>query len=345
MPGKREAKNRHPAAAATPAVARPRASKLDPNVLGIFCALAAIALYLPAFPFGWVWDDRFLVISKGAGGVGAEGFRLLTSLLFRLEWALGYGSPLIAHGISIFLHGVATWLFFRMALHVGARPGIASAATLLFAAHPVHVEAVAYVSGLPDLLATVFVLAALLLARSAELCRPEGCRSWKIWPAYAALAAAVLSDEAAIVTPLILVGLDRWGPVRVPWRQRLTHYSGFLAIVLVYLLVRYTAGGGATPIPGSADAISRIDAAARGWAVPMAVLEYLKMLAYPHPLNALRALHSSEVASWTSRLAPLAALAALVLIVLWRRRDPVARAGALLLLLPLLPALPLPFFI
>ena len=345
MPGKREVKNRHPSAAAPQAVSGPRASTLSPSVLGILGTFAAIALYLPALPYGWVWDDSLLVLSRGAGGVGAEGFRLLASLLFRLEWALGYGTPLFAHMVSILLHGLATWLFFRLALHVGARPWIAFAATLLFAAHPVHVEAVAYVSGLPNLLATVFVLTALLLARSAELCRPEGCRSWKIWPAYVAMVAAVLSDEVAIVTPLLLVGLDRWGPVRVPWRQRLTHYSGFFAIALVYLLVRYVSGGGATPTPGSADAVSGIDAAARGWAAPMALLEYLKMLVYPQPLNALRTLHSAEVASWTSRLAPFAALAALALVVVWRRRDPVARTGAVLLLLPLLPALPLPFFI
>jgi len=346
VPGLREAKNRHPGAAAPHAgVSAHRASGPSPNVLGILCVFAAIALYLPALPYGWVWDDRLLVLSKGAGGVGAEGFRLLTSLLFRLEWALGYGTPLFAHMVSIFLHGLATWLFFRMALHVGARPGVAFAAGLLFAAHPVHVEAVAYISGRPDLLATVFVLSALLLARTAELCRPEGCRSWKIWPAYAAMVAAVLSDEVAIVTPLLLVGLDRWGPVRVSWRRRLTHYAGFFAIALVYLLVRYTAGGAATPAPGSADAVSGIDAAARGWAAPMAFLEYLKMLVFPHPLNALRTLQASEVASWADRIAPFAALAALVLIVWWRRHDPVARAGALLLVLPLLLALPLAPFI
>jgi Flp pilus assembly protein TadD len=356
VPGKREAKNRHPGApeapqgatgphATAPRASAHRASAPSPNVLGILCVFAAIALYLPALPHGWVWDDRLLVLSKGAGGVGAEGFRLLTSALFRLEWALGYGTPLFAHMISIFLHGLATWLFFRMALHVRARPGIAFTAALLFAAHPVHAEAVAYVSGVPDLLATVFVLTALQMSRTTELLSREGCRSWKIWPAYAAMAAAVLSDEVAIVTPLLLIGLDRWGPVRVPWRRRLTHYSGFIAIVLVYLLVRYTAGGGGTPAPGSADAVSGIDAAARGWAVPMALLEYLKVLVLPHPLNALRTLQASEVVSFADRVAPFAALAVLTLIVGWRRRDPLARAGALLLLLPILPALPLPLFI
>lgn len=330
MPAKKEAKNR---------------PGLSPTALGLLPAFVAVALYLPVLPYGWVWDDQFLVTSHGAGGAGAEGFRLLASLLYRVEWAMGFGTPLIAHLSGIVLHGIATWLFFRLAVQVGAGPGIALASALLFAAHPVHVEAVAYVSGRPELLATVFALTALLLARTAELCSPEGCRSWKIYPAYAAMLAAVLSDEVAIVTPLVLVGLDRWGPVRVPWRRRLTHYSGFFAIVLVYLLVRYTAGGGATPAPGTAHASSGIDDAARFWAAPMALLEYLKMLVLPYPLNALRSLRAVDVASWSARLAPFVALAALALVVVWRRRDPLARAGALLLLLPLFPALPLPFFV
>ncbi len=345
MPAKREAKIRHAGVPAAPSGAAARRAGLSPNALGILCAFAAIALYLPSLPYGWVWDDRLLALSKGAGGVGAEGLRLFTSLLFRIEWALGYGTPLLAHWVSILLHGLATWLFYRLAIHLGAKPGVAFAAGLLFAAHPVHVEAVAYVSGRPDLLASVFAVTALLLARSAELCSPEGSRSWKIWPAYVAMAAAVLSDEVAIVTPLVLVGLDRWGPVQVPWRRRLTHYSGFFAIALVYLLARYTVGGGATPTPGSADAITGIDSAARGWAIPTAFFQYLKMFVFPHPLNAFRSLHASEVASWAHRLAPFGALAIVGLFVGWRRRDPLARGGALLLLLPILPALPLPGFI
>jgi uncharacterized membrane protein len=160
-----------------------------------------MALYLPALDYGWVWDDQFLVTSRAMGGVGAIGFRPLASLLYRMDWAIGYSAPMMFHLTGILLHGLATWLFFRLARTVGLKPGIAFMASLLFAAHPVHVEAVAYISGRPALLATVFSLLALLLARSPELCRPEGCRSWKIWPAYAAMAAALLCEETALVTP------------------------------------------------------------------------------------------------------------------------------------------------
>ena len=231
-----------------------------------------------------------------------KGYRPLSALLFRLEWSLGYGTPLIAHLTSVLLHGISTFLFFRLALSLAAGPMLALVTSLLFAAHPVHVEAVAYISGRPDLLATTLALTALLIARRADLCTPEGCRSLKIWPAYVAYAAALLSDEVALAMPFILVGLDRWGPNRVPFQRRRTHYSGFLAITLVYLLVRFTSGHGFLSNAGAAA--SGIEPGAHVWAAPMAIYESLRVLFVPHPLNALRTLTVAEVASVASRIAP-----------------------------------------
>ena len=320
---------------------RKETKNLDPNALGLFAALAAIVLYLPATQFGWAWDDRMLVETQGRAVL--EGYRPLSALLFQLGWNLGYGTPLIAHLTSVLLHGISTFLFFRLALSLTAGPMLAFVTTLLFAAHPVHVEAVAYVSGRPDLLATTLALTALLIARRAELCTPEGCRSLKIWPAYIAYAAALLSDEVALAVPFVLVGLDRFGPTPIPFKRRRTHYSGFLAITLVYLLVRFTSGHGFMSNAGAAA--SGIAPGAEGWAVPMALYESLRVLFVPHPLNALRTLTTAEIASTTSRIAPFLALLGVAFFVAWRRRDPLARAGALLLLIPLIPSLPMTPFV
>ena len=314
---------------------------LDPTALGLIAALAAVVLYVPAIQFGWVWDDKVLVTSQGR--LVLEGYRPLAALLFRLEWALGYGTPLIAHLTSVLLHGVATFLFFRLALSLTAGPVLAFVTSLLFAAHPVHVEAVAYISGRPDLLATTLALLALLIARRAEFCTPEGCRSPKIWAAYIAYGAALLSDEVALATPFVLVGLDFWGPKPVPFRWRRTHYSGFLAVTLVYLLVRFVSGSGFASSAGAA-AIG-IEPAARAWSVPMAIFESLRVLFVPHPLNALRTLTAAEVASTANRIAPFLALLGIAIVVALRRRDPLARAGGLLLLIPLVPSLPIPPFV
>jgi Flp pilus assembly protein TadD len=315
------------------------------NSLALIAAAFAAVLYLPTVEYGWVWDDGLLVVTAGAGGLGAEGLRPISSLSFRLGWWIGYGTPFFAHCVNILLHAVATWLVFRLAIHIGAIALVAFGAALLFAAHPIHTEAVAYVSGRPDLLATVFALTAILLARRRVLCRPEGCRSIQIWPAYGALALALLSDEVAVVTPLLVMGLDRFGPEPVPWRRRRVHYAGMLAITLVYVLLRATQGSAAAPAAGSAHQISGIDQGAGIWAGPISLYESLRLLLIPHPLNALRTLTLEQAASWSSRLAPLLALALVAAFTAWRRKDPLARTGALFLLLPLLPAMPASFLV
>jgi len=346
---------------------------LSPRLQALLAAFFAFVLYLPALQYGWVWDDQLLAAKQGLGGAAAEGFRPFAAFLYHLEYNLSYGTPALSHLMSILLHALATWFFYRLAVRVGARPGVAFAAAILFAAHPVHAEAVAYISGRPDLLATVLSLGALLLvgagaAQSADegACGLVGAGAWKQWLALAMMAAAILTDEVALVTPLVLVGLDRWGPVRVAPRSRRALYAGFFAIAIVYAVLRFGMHAGTPPTPpgaaagqsaataeanaaagtgGTAESASGIDPRA-GWrAIPFAFAQYLKMLVFPFPLNALRTLKFADVESVAKCSVPFLALALVLAFVWWRRRDPLARAGAILLLLPILPALPLPHFV
>ncbi|HEV8129020.1 MAG TPA: tetratricopeptide repeat protein, partial [Candidatus Eisenbacteria bacterium] len=217
-----------------------------------------------------------------------------------------------------------------------ARPWLAFAATLLFAAHPIHVETVAYVTGRADLLATVCALGALLIARSTPVCAPGGCRNWRVWIAYALLAVAVLVDEVALVTPLLLLGLDRWGSPRIDSRGRTPLYWGFAAVAIAGLLARI--GAHALHIPSRHELLSKN---AGIWAAPIAAYEFLHTLIAPHALNAMRSLTSAEAASWALRISSIVAFVALAALIWARRKDPLARTGALLFALPLIPALPI----
>jgi hypothetical protein len=117
---------------------------------------------------------------------------------------------------------------------------------------------------------------------------------------------------------------------------------GLPAVTLVYL-------PSASPPDGFASnagaAAIGIEPAARAWSVPMAIFESLRVLFVPYPLNALRTLTMADVASTANRIAPFLALLGVALVVAWRRRDPLARAGGLLLLIPLVPSLPIPPFV
>lgn len=306
----------------------------SPGLIALLPAIVAAALYVPALQHGFVWEDATIVASRGREL--AQGFHPAATALFRLEWLAGIGSPAFFHFTSLVLHALATWLFFGLIRGAGASTGIAMGASLLFAAHPIHTEAVAYATGRPDLLATACALGALALARSAPVCAPGGCRSWRVWPAYALLAVAVLADEVALVTPLLLVGLDRWGSPRVPTRGRTTVYWGFAAVALAGLLARI----GAKQLRMS-ETHELLAPGAGVWGVLLAAYEYLRVLVVPFPLDAMRSLTSAEASSTALRILAVAAIAAVALFVAWRRRDPLARTGALLLALPLLPALPI----
>jgi len=302
--------------------------------VGGLAALAAAILYAPAMQYGWVWDDTTLVATKGSG---ADGSHPIASLLYRIEWLAGLGNAGLYHLTSILLLAVATWLVFLLARRLGAAPWIAFGAALLFGAHPVHVEAVAYVSGRPDLLATVFALASLLVATSAPVCAPGGCRNWRVWPAYGLFALAALSEEVALVTPFVLVLLDRVATPRRTWRERRVVYAGFFGVLLATLLWRL--GEGRLHVQPHGD----VPAGAALAAPFVAAFDALRAFVAPWDLNALRSYPESLAGTailWRAAL-PLLLLA---LVAWWRRRDPVARAGIVLLALPLLPALPLPLF-
>ena len=96
---------------------------------------------------------------------GSTLYRPLSSLGFALQWAIGSGSPLVFHitNLMLYLAGcLAVFWFLTLLLPLRA----AWIAAALFAAHPVHVEAVANCVGQGELWVALFaVLAAGLFVR------------------------------------------------------------------------------------------------------------------------------------------------------------------------------------
>src|SRR6185503_4080065 len=87
------------------------------------------------------------------------------------------------------------------------------------------------------------------------------------------------------------------------------------------------------------------DPAVRGWAPLMNFFTLLAAMVVPYPLHLMRTLTAADAATWAARLAPFAALVTIAVFVGARRRDPLARVGAAFLLLPMIPAIPLPPFV
>ena len=195
-------------------------------VLGL--GLLVTVSYFPALQAGFVWDDRIWTSAKAvqewsglwqfwfdtettySGGNVREGhFWPLLYSTFWLEHKLWGFAPLGYHLVNLLLHFANTWLVWRLLRRLVV-PG-AWLIAAVFAVHPVHVEAVAWVIARKDLLSTLFYLsAALTYLRFVDA--PDAKRYVL---ALALFVAGLLSKSMAVTLPAGLLIWHWWQQGRV----------------------------------------------------------------------------------------------------------------------------------
>jgi len=265
-------------------------------------ALVAVVCYAGTLANGFVFDDRSIVtgnplVSADPIPVSAiftshywahvrpEGnlYRPLPILSYALERRLLGPAPLSYHAVNVLLHALCSALVAALALALGLTPGGALAAGALFATHPIHTEAVAYVVGRADLMAAVAVLAAWLAHLRAR--RDGRGRLILILSLYVA---GLLSKESAVVLPGLMLAGDVWRVRRgeTTWREALPATLACLGVMAVWLAGRVwllPAAG-----PGSlSESLPATVPAARRIATALTVLpRYLWLLIWPARLSA-----------------------------------------------------------
>jgi hypothetical protein len=131
------------------------------------------------------------------GTAGGDGFFRpigYISLAVTSMWA-GL-SPTAWHITALALHIINCVLVFMLAIQLGRSRMAAIFAAALFAVHGTRPEAVAWIAGRFDLVATFFVLAGLLFFVSGNL---------HLTASLVCMAMAILSKESAYIFPLLLV--------------------------------------------------------------------------------------------------------------------------------------------
>ena len=174
------------------------------------CPLLAILLYLPTLKFGFLgWDD-FVYVDQNPWirSWSYENLRhIFTKPYFvsymplqHVSYMADYGfwglKPFGYHLQQIILHALNTALAFVVGRRLFGRFWLAAIAGILFAAHPSHVESVAWVSARKDVLSTAFLLP------SVYFYLPRGERSLRRGPYTASLVfftLAVLSKVNVVV--------------------------------------------------------------------------------------------------------------------------------------------------
>jgi hypothetical protein len=130
--------------------------------------------------------------------------------LAEMSWTPAGLDPAVFHAVSVVLHVAAACLVMAILLRMTGSLAAACAGALLFALHPVQVEAVAWASGAKDLLAGVLSLAAIVLfLRRADARTPQMRWLW-LGAATFAFVLAMLAKPSAVVVPLVLLPIAWW---------------------------------------------------------------------------------------------------------------------------------------
>jgi len=124
--------------------------------------------------------------------------------------------PAPFHTANVLFHALAVMVVFAL-LRTWTGDLPAGAGALLFAIHPMQVEAVGWACGTKDVLAGLFGLTAVW-QYLRHLAQPSKKISWHYFAALAAFVAATLSKPSAIVIP-ILCFIIAIGICHAPWRK------------------------------------------------------------------------------------------------------------------------------
>jgi len=333
--------------------------------LWIYSALIAvpILLYLNTLGNSFVFDDLEVIVGQSKiqelstpwrlliQRSGRPTYRAIRTLSYAIDYTIGGMSPTVFHASNVLYHALTVLVVFRLVQVLTGARRAAFLAALLFAAHPIQTDAVAYLSGRRDILSTLFFLLGLL----AFIRYRESGRRWRLGAAVGFYLLAILSKEMAITLPLLWLAYDLWRRFEPQpgeaFRDLLRRLGSdltraFRASSLLYLTC-FSAAGGIALYLLFIVRISR-QKVFYGGSLPMGLLtsarivvHYIKLLLFPATLSADYSFNAFPVtSSWTDIRAWLA-LGVLALISFGLLRlasfSKVAALGGLWFFLTLLP--------
>lgn len=269
--------------------------------LWLLASLLVVGICLGVFGrtlgFGFTnWDDDVNVVSNpylhpatwaNASQLWRVPYRSLYVPLvyssYLLEFWIAGGKPWIFHLTNILLHAASALVVMRILWLIG-RPrdkfGMLAAlfGALVFAAHPVQVEAVAWVTGRKDLLSGLFSLLALWLylgwrlAGTSEKGRGKSAAAvLRYLGASACFLLALLAKPSAVSLPLAALALD-WYVLGRKVKESLAWLSPWFGVSLLWVLLTRRA----QPVPQ--DLLTMVPLWTRPFVAGDALLFYLRKL-------------------------------------------------------------------
>ncbi|CAB3802506.1 hypothetical protein LMG28614_05625 [Paraburkholderia ultramafica] len=178
--------------------------------------LVVLAAYGNIFGNVFVYDDKVLIIlneylrgwdhigdiltgsTQSGAHMGGGFYRPMQMLLYLFAFHLGAGATFFFHLLNLSLHMANTCFVYRLGTKLRFKPWGVFLAALVWGLHPLHTEAVTYMSATADPLFTFFCLWAIIILLPDFTPR----KILQIMPLFLL---ALLSKEAAVMFPLLVM--------------------------------------------------------------------------------------------------------------------------------------------
>ena len=189
----------------------------------LLLAAAAIVVYATSISNDFVYFDDDKAILYNAALQNPSLSKFFTGQNLGMYAPISWIAYWVGHGISgkeawgyhllgLLIHALNAVMVFAFLKHLTGRDWAAFFAALLFAVHPMQVEAVSWAAALSTVLFSSFYLGSLLayLQWRIKSTSPQIHKSPIIWLGVSLLAflAACLSKSAAVTLPLVLLAVD-----------------------------------------------------------------------------------------------------------------------------------------
>jgi protein O-mannosyl-transferase len=196
-----------------------------------------LTIKLNTYLEGWGHIGNILTSSTTSGAHILGGFyRPLQILLYLFAFHLGDGGTLWFHVLNLGLHIANTCFLFRLGTKLGFNTKGVFLAALVWGVHPIHTEAVTYMSGTADPLFAFFCLWAIVVLLPDFSPR-------KILITLPLFLLGIAGKETAVVLPLlVMVCLFYVSPERLKPRTYFRTWP-LWSISLIYVFWRVTVSG------------------------------------------------------------------------------------------------------
>jgi Flp pilus assembly protein TadD len=217
-------------------------------LLAIAIALLSLATLSPLFRADFAnWDDKSNLLQnpditqRGPGGLVSLWTHTFLDLYIPVTqtawWVFARPEPLnptLFHAFNVLAHIATAIVVFGILRAVISKPWPAACGAMIFAIHPVQVEAVGWVSGLKDVLAGLFGFAAIWI----YIASPQSNRrtSLRQTVAIAVFGLALLSKPSAMVMPLIAASIAIFALNR-PAKRTLLQLSPWFTLAVAAALI------------------------------------------------------------------------------------------------------------